>query len=583
MGTSKTWPGGSANVTPANHTIPAAGELNWAALSNFLIDLADGAQCTTFQKMAVRQATSTPVTVTTSDCIVTVKLAAPAPVTVNLPAGANKQFFVVYDETGDASTNNITINANGSETIDGSASYIMDTDKQALGFIYLAADTDWKVIYNVKPNIDASSVGGLTASRAVVSDGTGHLAAATTTSTEIGYVNGVTSSLQNQLDNKQPLDADLTALAALASTGVLARTGAATYAERTVTAGSTKISVTNGDGVSGNPTIDATEANFTLDNIGGTLSVSKGGTSSTTALSNNRVMQSSGGAIVEAAAITASRALVSDVNGIPIAAAATTTTEIGYLNGVTSSVQTQIDGKQDDVITTQGDIIVGNVSGVATRLALGTSGYVLSSNGTTAVWTTSSAGDVIAAANMTDNTVVRGDGGGKGVQDSGVTLDDTNNMAGLNSLGANTITDSAGTGAPALTQGATFTAGGNIDFGTYTPTPTNITGVTAFGTTYSHQYTRLGSIVIVSGKQTLNSSSGNVAFTITLPISSTLSNFFEASGAGCFGTESDGHPNNVPASCAVYAYPATNTVVVRCYSDGAASNMFSYTFQYQII
>lgn len=49
-------------------------------------------------------------------------------------------------------------------------------------------------------------------------------------------------------------DADLIALAALAGTGLLARTGSATYALRTLTAGS-GITITNGDGVSGNPTI----------------------------------------------------------------------------------------------------------------------------------------------------------------------------------------------------------------------------------------------------------------------------------------------------------------------------------------
>lgn len=48
------------------------------------------------------------------------------------------------------------------------------------------------------------------------------------------------------------------------------------------------------------------------------------------------------GAIGENAALTASRALVSDANGQPVAAAATTTTEIGYVNGVTSAIQTQL-------------------------------------------------------------------------------------------------------------------------------------------------------------------------------------------------------------------------------------------------
>lgn len=47
---------------------------------------------------------------------------------------------------------------------------------------------------------------------------------------------------------------DLTAIEALAGTGLAARTGSNTWALRTITAGS-GISVTNGDGVSGNPTI----------------------------------------------------------------------------------------------------------------------------------------------------------------------------------------------------------------------------------------------------------------------------------------------------------------------------------------
>lgn len=53
----------------------------------------------------------------------------------------------------------------------------------------------------------------------------------------------------------QPLDGDLTALAALATTGVMARTAANTYTMRTVTGTANEVTVTNGDGVSGNPTI----------------------------------------------------------------------------------------------------------------------------------------------------------------------------------------------------------------------------------------------------------------------------------------------------------------------------------------
>jgi len=53
----------------------------------------------------------------------------------------------------------------------------------------------------------------------------------------------------------QPLDADLTALAALASNGHVVRTGSATYSLRTLTGTANQLTVTNGDGVSGNPTL----------------------------------------------------------------------------------------------------------------------------------------------------------------------------------------------------------------------------------------------------------------------------------------------------------------------------------------
>ena len=55
-----------------------------------------------------------------------------------------------------------------------------------------------------------------------------------------------------------------------------------------------------------------------------------------------------GTAVSEAAAITASRALVSDANGVPTHAT-TTATEIGYVNGVTSAIQTQLNGKQSTI------------------------------------------------------------------------------------------------------------------------------------------------------------------------------------------------------------------------------------------
>jgi hypothetical protein len=58
--------------------------------------------------------------------------------------------------------------------------------------------------------------------------------------------------------NVQAYDADLAALAGISTNGVLARTGAGTAAARTIT-GTAPIAVTNGDGVSGNPTISVSD------------------------------------------------------------------------------------------------------------------------------------------------------------------------------------------------------------------------------------------------------------------------------------------------------------------------------------
>lgn len=164
MSTTKTWPGGGTTVSPTSYTIPAAGELNWAALSNFLNALGDGAQSTTFQKYALRKATTTPVTVSSStDCIVVTDLAIAGAVTANLPAGANKLVMYIVDGKRDASSNNITIVPNGSETIGGAASLVLDHDGQSVCLAFLAGDSDWKIVANTKPTVNSGDITGVIA------------------------------------------------------------------------------------------------------------------------------------------------------------------------------------------------------------------------------------------------------------------------------------------------------------------------------------------------------------------------------------------------------------------------------------
>lgn len=59
---------------------------------------------------------------------------------------------------------------------------------------------------------------------------------------------------------KEASDADLTAIAALSGTGILAHTAANTWAERTLTGTADEIAVVDGDGVAGAPTFGLTGA-----------------------------------------------------------------------------------------------------------------------------------------------------------------------------------------------------------------------------------------------------------------------------------------------------------------------------------
>ncbi len=94
-------------------------------------------------------------------------------------------------------------------------------------------------------------VAGITASAAELNI----LDGATLDTTELNYVDGVTSSIQTQLNAKQPLDATLTALAAFNTNGLLTQTAADTFTGRTITGTANQITVGDGDGVAGNPTL----------------------------------------------------------------------------------------------------------------------------------------------------------------------------------------------------------------------------------------------------------------------------------------------------------------------------------------
>ncbi|MBW7466208.1 hypothetical protein ABID22_000124 [Pontibacter aydingkolensis] len=126
----------------------------------------------------------------------------------------------------------------------------------------------------------------LTTNRALISDANGKVSYSAVTSTELGYVSGVTSAIQTQLNSK---------------------------------AASTHTHTDMVKSVNGN-----------LPDANGNVTISTGGASPT---------------------FTASRAIISDATG-NLAASTVTSTQLGYVAGVTSAIQTQLNGKASTSVAT---------------------------------------------------------------------------------------------------------------------------------------------------------------------------------------------------------------------------------------
>lgn len=124
--------------------------------------------------------------------------------------------------------------------------------------------------------------------------------------------------------------------------------------------------------------------NFSTETTG-TVPINRGGTNSTTALSNNRILISSGGAIIEG-----------DTATYP------STTEISYVKGVTSSIQTQLNAKQNTITvlaTANGGTGVASsdrqdLINYLTDATAAATGDVLTFDGTNAVFSAPSAAGV---------------------------------------------------------------------------------------------------------------------------------------------------------------------------------------------
>lgn len=128
-----------------NYSIPESGETGWMSLTDFLVDLASNAQTTNKQFLATRISTvATTVVSAATDCVIGINYAGAA--TVNLPAGVANQIFFIGDESGNAATNNITLTPNGTNTINGTSSFVISNNKQKVIIVFYQGD--WKLISN---------------------------------------------------------------------------------------------------------------------------------------------------------------------------------------------------------------------------------------------------------------------------------------------------------------------------------------------------------------------------------------------------------------------------------------------------
>lgn len=81
--------------------------------------------------------------------------------------------------------------------------------------------------------------------RVAVSDGAGHLTASSVTDVQLGYLSTTTSNVQTQINNRQPLNADLTAITNLSADGWLVRTGTNQWKSYSFTSGDGTVQILN--------------------------------------------------------------------------------------------------------------------------------------------------------------------------------------------------------------------------------------------------------------------------------------------------------------------------------------------------
>ncbi len=135
------------------YSVPERREVGWSDLTDYLVALQNAAVAGGKFKANIRVSNTSPILFLSTDFTVVADMTVPAAVAVTFPAGVNETLYMVVDGTGDAATNNITITPNGSETIGGAATFVINENNQAVMFQYSSSLSDWIVVGVWKKNI----------------------------------------------------------------------------------------------------------------------------------------------------------------------------------------------------------------------------------------------------------------------------------------------------------------------------------------------------------------------------------------------------------------------------------------------
>lgn len=212
------------------------------------------------------------------------------------------------------------------------------------------------------------------------------VSAITTATTRTATVPDQDLDLTPTTGTYQGSDADLTAISALSGTGLLSRTGAATYAERTIQQPAAGITVTNGDGVSGDPTLALADDLAAVEGLATSGVVTRTGASTwaATTIADRAIVVGDAGNLVQGIGpLTDGQLLIGSTAGDPAAASLTAPAAGVTITGGANSVTFAL---ADDLAAVEGLASTGMAARTAsntwtTRTITATAGETSVSDG----------------------------------------------------------------------------------------------------------------------------------------------------------------------------------------------------------